>query len=230
MAPIVWDKPLYKLKSTRGETITIDVTGSVSAGLSPHQAIQEVIPFLQRHGVQTIVDFGAGALRHTIPLLTAGFLVCAVEFEEAFARPACKKVLQQAKQYPGFSALIWPREFRRDSRRFDAALLSYVVQVMPVPAERSLVLALLKKKLKKGGFILYMSRNGQPIPDKRSRCGDGYYMNPQRKVHTFYREFSTEETHTKFKGIKFEPVVGSPLRKRGNEQVFLYSRKRVTWV
>jgi hypothetical protein len=229
MAPILWDKPIYQMQSSRGETLTIDVTNSVSAGLGPHQAIHEVIPFLQRHDVQSIVDFGAGALRHTMPLLAAGFQVCAVEFQEAFARPACKKALQQARRYHGFSALIWPREFRRDSRKFDAALLSYVVQIMPVPDERDLVLAMLKKKLKKGGFILYLSRYGQPLPGKQFECGDGHFMGPRRKTHTFYREFSTELTHETFKRIKFEPVTGTPLRKRGNEQVFLYSRKKVTW-
>jgi len=52
--------------------------------------------------------------------MKVGLSVCAVEFKEAFHRPAAAKFLEEAKTYPNFSAMIWPTEFIRDARKFDA--------------------------------------------------------------------------------------------------------------
>src|SRR5439155_27303182 len=97
--------------------------------------------------VERIIDFGAGSLRHTFPLLDAGFQVCAVEFQENFDRPVCAKALAEAKQHSNFSTLIYPNDFISDRRRFDAAFLCYVLQVMPIRTERDTVLKHLRKKL-----------------------------------------------------------------------------------
>jgi hypothetical protein len=136
--PKIWQKPLYVLPAKGGKNVTIDVTSSVSPGLPPNKAVTELASFLKKKKVERILDFGAGALRHTFPLLDAGFQVCAVEFEECFARPACAKALAQAKTHPNFSTLIYPRDFIHDNRRFDAALLCYVLQTMPIPASEKL--------------------------------------------------------------------------------------------
>src|SRR2546429_616534 len=77
----IWKKPIYRLTSKRGKDILIDVTSSVSPGLPPNKAVTELVDFFRNKDVQKIVDFGAGALRHTFPLLDTGFQVCAVEFE-----------------------------------------------------------------------------------------------------------------------------------------------------
>ena len=71
--------------------------------------IEKLIPLFKARKVHRILDFGAGALRHCFPLLEAGFEVCAVEFQEGFARPTCQKALEEAQKYGNFSALIWPK-------------------------------------------------------------------------------------------------------------------------
>jgi hypothetical protein len=225
----IWKKPIYRLISKRGKNIFIDVTSSVSPGLPPNKAVIELVDFFRSKDVQKIVDFGAGALRHTFPLLEAGFQVCAVEFEENFVRPICKKALIEARAHPNFSTLIYPKDFIGDHRKFDAALLCYVLQVMPLDSERGKVLKHLYKKLSEEAYLLYMSRYNQmegALPEHRVE--DGYYKWPDREHHSFYREFTTEETHEVMERFRFKRV--KSLSQRGNDQIFLYAKGTATWI
>jgi SAM-dependent methyltransferase len=225
-----WESPIYRYRDRKGKDIWIDVTTSVSPGLPPKKVLRDtMIPFFEERGVESVLDFGAGALRHTFPLLEAGFQVCAVEFEEAFNRPACRQALDQALEYSNFSALVWPKEFIGDRRKFDAAMLNYVLQVMPEPRERDLVLRTIYRKLKRHAYVLYMSRWNQ-VGDaaKRNRISDGYYMWPSRRYHSFYREFTTEATHRMMQGTRFTRI--RSLSERGTDQVFVYAKGRATWI
>jgi hypothetical protein len=227
--PKLWHKPLYELPVKGGKKIIIDVTSSVSPGLPPNKAVTELTSFLKKKKLERILDFGAGALRHTIPLLDAGFQVCAVEFEECFARPVCSTALTQAKTYPNFSKLIYPKDFIRDNRRFDAALLCYVLQTMPVPQERKAVLRYLYKKLREDSYLLYMSRFNQLEGILSAhKVSDGFYKWPEREHHSFYREFTTEETHDFMDSFRLKRV--KSLSERGTDQIFLYAKGGATWI
>jgi len=226
----IWASPIYPLKSATGKQITIDVTTSVSASLPPHGVLsKDFIPFLKKRNVKTILDFGVGSLRHTIPLLKAGFNVCAVEFEECFARTFCSSYLQIALNHSNFSAMVWPSDFIKSPRRFDAVLLSFVLQVMPVPSEREAVLKHITKKMRGDSYLLYMSRYNQIFPeDAKHRVSDGYYRWPDRATHSFYREFTGEETEKMMNRYGLERI--KSLGRNGKEQVFLYSKGGSTWI
>jgi SAM-dependent methyltransferase len=225
-----WESPIYRYKNPKGEEVWIDVTTSISPGLPPKKVIGEtMIPFFEECGVASVLDFGAGALRHTFPLLEAGFEVCAVEFEEAFNRPVCRDALAQAQTYPNFCALIWPKEFLQDKRKFDAAMLNYVIQVMPEPKERKSVLKAIYKKLRRNAYLFYMSRYGQmENAIKGHRVSDGYYMWPARHYHSFYREFATDATHAMMADVGLKRI--RSLSERGTDQVFVYAKGKGTWI
>lgn len=227
--PRYWKSPIYQLKSVGGKNLLIDVTTSVSPGLAPHKVLEEVvIPYFKDKKVDRVLDFGAGALRHAFPLLDAGFQVCTVEFEEGFRRPASSQALAEAKKHANFSALVWPKDFIKDSRVFDAALLCFVLQVMPIHDERLAVLKYIYKKLGSPGYLLYMARFGQVTKeDSNYRVKDGYYKWPGREHHSFYTEFSTERTHRIMKDRKMRCV--KPLSARGTEQVYIYGKGKATW-
>src|SRR3954465_11045258 len=108
----IWASPIYSLKSGTGKDIKIDVTTSVSASLPPHGSLnKDFIPFLKQRNIDTVLDFGVGSLRHTLPLLEEGFTVCAVEFEECFSRTFCSAFLQIALRYHNFLPMVWPGDF-----------------------------------------------------------------------------------------------------------------------
>jgi len=226
----LWTSPIYKLKAANGKQVTIDVTTSVAPGLPPHGAITEhVIPFFNRRDVDAVVDFGGGALRHCFPLLKAGFEVCAVEFEQTFQRPVCAKARARAERYSRFSALIWPDQFLDDTRTFDAALLCYVLQVMPKPSERKVALEELAKRIRTDGFLVYLSRQKQFLPDDRYHgVADGAYRWPDRDEHSFYTEFSTGDTHKMFGRHGFTHI--KSLSARGTDQFFVYVKGKGSWI
>lgn len=225
-----WKTPLYPLTSKSGKKISVDVTTSVSASLPANQVLaQAIIPLFKKRKVKTVLDFGAGALRHTMPLLNAGFEVCAVEFKETFNRAVPGTALATARKHPNFCSLIWPYDFAKDSGKFDAVLLCYVLQVMPVPDERSQVLKYVHKKLKADGYLLYMSRLGQlDDVDDTCRVNDGWYKYPDREHHSFYREFDTPRTHAMMEDYKFRRL--RSLSKRGTDQIFLYGKGGAVFV
>jgi hypothetical protein len=151
------------------------------------------------------------------------------EFEKQFKKPICTDALHKAERHANFTKLIWPSNFRKDTRRFDAALLCYVLQTMPLQEERQLVLKLLRKKLDDDSYLLLMSRYGQisDIPGAQ-RVKDGFFMWPDRETHSFYTEFTTEEMHEMIGDYGFRRL--RSLSERGTDQVFLYAKGGSTWV
>lgn len=228
--PKRWRTPIYTLTTPLGKQVKIDVTTSVASGLPPSSVLTDtVIPFFRKRKVCRIVDFGAGALRHTIALLEAGFEVCAVEFEQAFLRPTSGEALKVARGFPNFTSLIWPYDYLADKRQFDAALVCYVLQTMPVPVERALVIKSLRKKLKEISYLVYMSRfnQGAGSISRAQRVSDGFFMWPKRDLHSFYREFATQDTHDMFSAEKFNYI--RSLSQRGTDQMFLYAKGAGAW-
>ena len=228
----LWEKPLYRLKTKKGKEVVIDVTLSVNPNLGPNKAIEEVMAFFQRSNVSTVLDFGAGALRHTIPLLKKGFKVCAVDFAEQYSTDAAKRVCRErrllAEANPNFSALVYPCDFVSDSRRFDAALLLYTFHGMPLERERKRVLRLLHKKLHPRSFVVWMSRYDRIKLPKDQQVEDGYYRNVRTKRHSFYREWKTAEIHKMMAEVGYKMSFHHlrSLGAGGRDQIFVYSKKK----
>lgn len=228
----IWDTPYYELKALNGDNVTIDVTMSVNTSLRANKAINQIIYFLKyffkdeedkkskKHKtdkkskkknkgekIVRIVDFGAGALRHTLPLLKAGLEVCAVDFEEEFvgsnSKGKCVKKIRVAKRYKNFNGLISPRDFLEDKRVFDAALVCYTFQGMPIKKEREYALKLIYEKMETPSFLIWMSRYGDAQDLPEAHCvTDGFYKYPRSKRHSFYREFRNEEIRKMLENVR----------------------------
>ena len=92
--------PYYDVTIQAGSRVRIDVTNSISASSGANAAISEtIIPWLRSQGCRRVLDFGAGALRHTIPFLKSGFEVIAVEYKEAFDRPVANGRLSKYRDH-----------------------------------------------------------------------------------------------------------------------------------
>ena len=75
-----------------------------------------------------------------------------------------------------------------------------VLSVMPVPAERSLVLQYCRKKLKKDGLILWYSQTTQSIYSDKGEFGDGLLSNESDRYKTFYKDYKDYEIDELFAG------------------------------
>jgi hypothetical protein len=109
-----------------------------------------------------------------------------------------KRLLAKARSFkPKFRNLIFPDDFVKSKEKFDIVLLVNVLNVMPVPSERLLVLQYCYEKLRKDGYLLWYTQYGDFSQNKRCTSenvlGDGYYIGGQRKFKSFYREFSAHE-------------------------------------
>jgi hypothetical protein len=234
----MWTTPIYQFNRDAGrdragnhvyEQIVVDVTRSAPSFSTPgttlETAIDEVISEtgVTRNGA--ILDFGAGKLRNALYLLRKGYRVWAVEFEDLFKSDHARTQWDQAKKYrERFSTLIYPHQFERSGQTFDLILLINVLNIMPVPAERLLVLQYCQRKLRSGGYIFWYTQRGDAdyrtrlIPSRR--LGDGHYIGASRYVKTFYREFTVAEIDALFSHTGFEFVRAIPATARNQARLF----------
>lgn len=206
----VWEKPLYPFRIRNGldyeerctfKEIYIDVTDSAPSFESPKESLSRVFgEILQEFGNKklTVLDFGAGKLRNSIFFLQEGHTVHAVEFESLRNSEQAKRLMGQVDNYSkNFKQFLFPDEFLKTKEKFDLILLVNVLTIMPVPAERWLVLLHCHERLKKDGSILYYAQFGDR--DSRSRCteeniiSDGWYVGIKKRFKTFFREYKDQE-------------------------------------
>lgn len=238
----MWESPLYKFNQPiRTESdgtrlyreIVINVTKSAPNFTDPGKTLRGVLNrVLSISGVTRsgwILDFGAGKLRNTIYLLKKGYQVCAVEYGDMFRESEQAATLwTRAKERRfgrRFSALVYPHEFIRSTGKFDLVVLINVLNIMPVPAERLLVLQHCHKKLRPGGHLLWYSQRGDADYANRLvpayRIGDGYYVGRGSKYKKFYREFTVAEIDTLLGGAGFEFVQSVPATARNQARLYL---------
>jgi SAM-dependent methyltransferase len=223
----MWETPIYRFNREAGrgqngrrlyEQLVVDVTKSAPSFSTPgktlESALRDVVAATGIRKKALILDFGAGKLRNTLYLLKKGFRVCAVEFEELFNSSAQAAAYRNSARNKGknrFSTLIYPRDFERSQQKFDLVLLINVLNTMPVPAERLLVLQFCYTKLRRGGYLFWYTQRGDadysPRLTSQHRLGDGYYIGYKKRYKTFYREYAASEidallSHTGFDFVR----------------------------
>lgn len=191
----MWETPYYRLPF-HGKKILVDVTLAAPRQPEPVSVLPDVLAYLKKEQISSILDFGAGKLRNTLYLLKRGFQVYAVEYEAQFTQYELSKTrLAQARRYPNFRQLIFPHEFFECERRFDLAILVNVVNYIPVKRHRSLVIKYCAQKLRDRGWLLWVSQYGDTHYRDRltEELKDGFLLHSDRERSTFYREFTVEE-------------------------------------
>ena len=209
-ALLIWTYPIYQFiipdkidekDNQLYKKILIDVTNSAPRFEDPGKllgsVLDEVLESIPKNSL--ILDFGAGKLRNTIYLLEKGYRVCAVEFEKIEnSSEQTKKMYRKAKEFgTQFHQMVFPHEFFQWKSQFDLILLVNVCSVMPISAERLLVIQYCRTKLKDMGRILWYSLHRDA--DYVKKCvpevmiGDGYYLNENNRYQTFYRDYYSYE-------------------------------------
>jgi hypothetical protein len=210
----MWESSVYKLNQPVGKDdddnyvykqVVIDVIRSAPSFAAPGKALisalKNTLAAAKVEADDSILDFGAGKLRNTIYLLEKGYRVCAVEFADQFkhSSPACENLERAKSEFADrFSTLVYPHEFVGSEQQFKLVLLINVINIMPIPSERRLVLKLLHERLSKDGRLLWYTQRGD-AKYRRERMkdqykiGDGFYVGRKAKYKTFYREYKANE-------------------------------------
>jgi len=219
----LWEKPIYPFRVPQGlddddrrifSEIYIDVTGSAPSFDTPEATLgnvfEEVLKEFPKGKKIKVLDFGAGKLRNSIYFLNKGHMVYAVEYEcLKNSSKHAQKLFAKADDFSkNFKEYIFPEEFIKSKEVFDLIVFINVLTIMPVPAERWMVLLHCHQRLKKDGLILWYSQFGDK--DQRKRCtddnviSDGWYMGKNKKYKTFFREYYDPELKDMFLACGFE--------------------------
>lgn len=221
--PLIWTSSIYKFivpdilnaqRERQYKEVVMDVTDSVPPFDETKKQMASVIDRVCElvSKKSTVLDFGAGKLRNSIYMLRKGYSVDAVEFEKTkHSSPKAKELFEMASSYSNkFQNLIFPHQFMSSTKKYDLILLINVCNIMPVPSERLLVLMYCRDKLNENGYLLWYNQHRDP--DYIDRCvpevaiGDGFYMKPQNRYQTFYRDFETYEITEMFLSNGFRLV------------------------
>jgi hypothetical protein len=204
----MWESPIYKFEdetTEKGKIVKrpffINVTYSVPRKFDdPGKALIGVFKKITSNlkpAETNILDVGAGKLRNTLWLLQKGFHVWAIEFPELEKRlPEAKKKWDLARRYSNFHDVTCPKDFMKLDKKFDVILFINEINVMPIPLERYILLAICREKIKKDGILLWHQWRG--LADhpkdytKENEFIDGY-LKGNGPNHTFYVEHTKEE-------------------------------------
>ena len=222
----MWESPIYKLNQPYGKDkhknalyreIVIDVTKSAPNFSAPQKALRsaltQAIAETKLKKSAKILDFGSGKLRNALYLLGRGYNVCSVEYESMFveSKQAAAALLKAKRYKKKFSTLLYPHQFTACKDEFDLALLINVMNIMPIPPERLLVLNYCNKRLRPGGHLLWYTQRGDAAYAKRQvpeyQIGDGYYVGIATKYKKFYREYTVAEIDALLTSAGFQFVL-----------------------
>lgn len=238
----LWETPIYKFRipleeeSEEIKEIVFNVVGSAPPFTDVKDTMKGVFEkFLTEEGknAKTFLDFGAAKLRNTHYYLSRGKKVCAVEFKELGEKSSdAKKILQKCEKYQKFEKLVFPQPFISHNRKYNVCLLINVLPIMPVFAERLLVLQLLYEKITKRGYILwYAQKEGsyKSIREKGENAfGDGIWRGINRKYKTFYKYHKVEDIDelmalSGFEYVKKYSASGNDVRLYRKSKINLFS-------
>jgi hypothetical protein len=204
--PVLWETPFYRFRimeedESNFKEVIFDVTGSAPPMIDVKDTMQSVFKkLLNDHGkeIDTILDFGAAKLRITLYFLNLEKKVCAVEFKEIHEKSNdAKKILESCLSNSRFQNLVFPQPFIGHNYQYDLVLLINVLPIMPVFAERLLVLQLLHSKLKEKGLLLWYAQKEGDYKNKRESgkytLGDGIWVGTKKKYKTFYKYHAVED-------------------------------------
>jgi hypothetical protein len=225
----MWESPKYRFRipldpddDGHGELkeIAIDVTGSAPSFESPRRRLGGVFEKLfAEYGAKRalkILDLGAGKLRNTVHILQTQkhSHIWAVEYESLRASSdQAQAFYKKARSFTRFHDMSFPHQFIKSNDRFDLVLLVNVISVMPIPAERFLMLQFCLEKLKPEGRLFWYSQHREPDYaiggarcNDQTRCGDGFFIGGNKYEKTFFREFDIDEVDEMMlaAGLSFE--------------------------
>ncbi|HLX08965.1 MAG TPA: class I SAM-dependent methyltransferase [Thermoanaerobaculia bacterium] len=234
----LWRSPRYPFRILPAASpdsdpveIWIDVTGSAPRHDAPGKVLENIFTQAIAHvggrKALNILDLGAGKLRNTLFLLAQGHRVDAVEFEAAQRLPQGRTALDEARKFgTKFQRCFFPHEFVASQKQYDLILLVNVISIMPVPAERLLLLVHCYQRLKETGRLLWYAQYGDQ--DERVRCkeenriGDGYFLGVNNNYKTFYRQFKVPELDDILLACGF--LLDKTLSGAGKNQARLYRK------
>ena len=158
-----------------------------SSKTKPNKIMRDkILPFFLDNNIRTVLDYGCGKhLRDSIYLSKNNLIVDAVDLE-----------VQIQKINPEKAKLVNCISTDLVQNNYDAALLNFVLQVLPTEKHRGKVLEKVYKGIKEDGYLVLSLRNQRDIDhcvkNKGIPFNDGFIMQKGR-YSTFVRGYEKAE-------------------------------------
>lgn len=163
----------------------------------------KVVPFLEQQGVKRVLDYGCGRfLRDSAYLAKRGMAVDAVDLDAQVARII-------AERREGVRAL---RSLSHSilSDEYDAALLNFVITVLPEEAQRKKMLSDVSERVRSGGYLvasvrsradmlLHAGKNARPYKD-------GFLIGRNDGTTTFHKGYDHCEFLDLLESVSLRPL------------------------
>ena len=108
-----------------------------------------------------------------------------------------RDILKKCEKNNNFQKLLFPHPFIENSQKYDLVLLINVLPVMPVFAERLMVLQYLHEKVNNNGHVLWYAQHEGSYKkireSKEQDLGDGIWIGTTHKHKTFFRYHTKDE-------------------------------------
>ena len=206
----MWESPIYRFRvpqehksGNKAIELTMDVTKSIPTG-NPGKKMgvdfkNGLTAVLNDFPIRKVIEFGAGNLKNIPFILGKDKIVHVVDFEEIFNLNQTDVNLAKCVKFcRNFRPIILPYEFLELDETYDLGIISHVLPVMPVFAERLLALQYLFQRIRDDKYILWYSQ--VESKDYRSRrisgsydCGDGIWLGKNRIYRTFFKHYDPHE-------------------------------------
>lgn len=160
---------------------------STSIHTKPNKIMREkILPFFEEKNVKKVLDYGCGGyLKDSLFLTTKGLVVDAVDLEEQIKRVDPKK-----------SRLVNSLTTEIISNNYDAALLNFVLNVIPTQEQRQAILEKVYNAIKAEGYLVLSLRNSRDIRHYVEQKGipfnDGFLMK-RHGNYTFAKGYKKDE-------------------------------------
>jgi hypothetical protein len=158
-----------------------------------------ILSFFKQNKIARVLDYGCGKfLRDSILFSERGMIVDAVDIEKQIERIGKEK-----------SRLINSISDKINHNNYDAALLNFVLQVIPIKKQRERILEKVCNATKNEGYIVLSLRNKKDLlrfsEDKKIRFKDGLLMT-KGKYYTFVKGYDKEEIMSILKRFNLKQI------------------------
>lgn len=171
-----------------------DPTRSTPSCPHPMAELERIAEEFVARKTRSVIDFGAGRGRHTCTLAAHLGTVTAVELEKNI--PALKEGVEQCKRR---GLTVWTAgQFGESKRKYDGALIAFVLHTIPREDMRTALLDTLASKLRGKGTLVAVVPGGDSkyrakFRDGMRQYGDGWIRLYPNDTFSFYKNYTAAE-------------------------------------
>jgi hypothetical protein len=205
------------------QEITIDLIKSAPNQVKPFPHIKDLCEHWRLKGYKEVVDVGCGQLRNSLTLVNY-FKLWVCDFPQQFNGSTVKDRLKHIQRNRNFMGIINPNEFQEGKLVAEAAVIAYVLNILPEIGMRIKLIKNTIRNTKAPHEIFIGVPNGEHYYRQRigmhNQLNDGHLFEHGGRHKTFYREYTAKQIDEFMARLGFKLDKTFPAHKK-NQRTYL---------